>query len=200
MAQRAGAHVLVDEVYLEMLFDRAAPFCFPIGAFLAPAAENPFIVTSSLTKAYGLSGLRCGWVLASPDLAAAHLASERPLRVRRGRTPPNGCRSWPSITWSNSASEREQSSPPIVRCSMHSSIPAPIWNASVRLLARWFSRGCRGTRRLSSPSCARNMKPRSCPEPSSKCRSISASASAARRRSCAGLERLGAALDKFGKR
>jgi hypothetical protein len=28
-----------------------------------------FIVTSSLTKAYGLSGLRCGWILARPDLA-----------------------------------------------------------------------------------------------------------------------------------
>jgi hypothetical protein len=28
-----------------------------------------FLVTSSLTKAYGLSGLRCGWVLAAPELA-----------------------------------------------------------------------------------------------------------------------------------
>jgi len=26
-------------------------------------------VTSSLTKAYGVSGLRCGWILAQPDLA-----------------------------------------------------------------------------------------------------------------------------------
>ena len=26
-------------------------------------------MTSSLTKAYGLSGLRCGWVVADPDLA-----------------------------------------------------------------------------------------------------------------------------------
>ena len=30
-----------------------------------------FIVTSSLTKVYGLSGLRCGWILAEPDLARA---------------------------------------------------------------------------------------------------------------------------------
>jgi aspartate/methionine/tyrosine aminotransferase len=29
------------------------------------------IVTSSLTKVYGLSGLRCGWILAQPDLARA---------------------------------------------------------------------------------------------------------------------------------
>jgi len=27
-----------------------------------------FVVTSSLTKVYGLSGLRCGWILASPEL------------------------------------------------------------------------------------------------------------------------------------
>jgi len=28
-----------------------------------------FVVTTSLTKAYGLSGLRCGWILAEPKLA-----------------------------------------------------------------------------------------------------------------------------------
>jgi aspartate/methionine/tyrosine aminotransferase len=69
MAQRAGVHVLVDEVYLEMLFDQAAPFCFAIGETMAGAEDNPFIVTSSLTKGYGLSGLRCGWILAAPALA-----------------------------------------------------------------------------------------------------------------------------------
>jgi aspartate/methionine/tyrosine aminotransferase len=69
IAQTVGAYVLIDEVYLEMLFDGEAPFCFSIGQKLANARGNPFIVTSSLTKAYGLSGLRCGWILASPDLA-----------------------------------------------------------------------------------------------------------------------------------
>ena len=64
-AQRVGARVLVDEVYLEMLFEDGAPFAFPLEA----AKKNPFLVTSSLTKAYGLSGLRCGWILAAPDLA-----------------------------------------------------------------------------------------------------------------------------------
>ena len=29
------------------------------------------MVTNSLTKVYGLSGLRCGWILAEPDLARA---------------------------------------------------------------------------------------------------------------------------------
>jgi aspartate/methionine/tyrosine aminotransferase len=61
MAQRVGARVLVDEVYLEMLFDAAPPSAFSLG--------ETFVVTSSLTKAYGLSGLRCGWILAAPELA-----------------------------------------------------------------------------------------------------------------------------------
>jgi aspartate/methionine/tyrosine aminotransferase len=69
LAQRARAHVLVDEVYLEMLFGHSAPFCFPVGTALASSGDNPFIVTSSLTKVYGLSGLRCGWILAAPVLA-----------------------------------------------------------------------------------------------------------------------------------
>ena len=61
MAQRVGARVLVDEVYLEMLFDAAPPSAFSLG--------DTFVVTSSLTKTYGLSGLRCGWILAAPKLA-----------------------------------------------------------------------------------------------------------------------------------
>lgn len=69
MARRTGAHVLVDEVYLEMLFGQPAPFSFAIGKSIAPNRDNPFVVTSSLTKVYGLSGLRCGWILAPPDLA-----------------------------------------------------------------------------------------------------------------------------------
>ena len=69
LANRAGALVLVDEVYLEMIFGKPAPFSFPIGQSIATTKENPFIVTTSLTKVYGLSGLRCGWILASPELA-----------------------------------------------------------------------------------------------------------------------------------
>lgn len=61
MAQRVGAHVLVDEVYFEMLFEGASPSAFSLG--------ETFLATSSLTKAYGLSGLRCGWILATPKLA-----------------------------------------------------------------------------------------------------------------------------------
>ena len=60
LARKQGARVLVDEVYLEMLFERRPRPAFHLG--------EHFLVTSSLTKAYGLSGLRCGWVLAAPEL------------------------------------------------------------------------------------------------------------------------------------
>ena len=53
--------MLVDEVYLEAMFDHARPYAFHLG--------KEFVTTSSLTKAYGLSGLRCGWALAEAALA-----------------------------------------------------------------------------------------------------------------------------------
>ncbi|MGZ5504253.1 MAG: aminotransferase class I/II-fold pyridoxal phosphate-dependent enzyme, partial [Chthoniobacterales bacterium] len=58
IAQRGGAQVLLDEVYAEMVWDRTRTERGP-----------EFIITNSLTKAYGLSGLRCGWIVASPELA-----------------------------------------------------------------------------------------------------------------------------------
>lgn len=60
IARAAGARVLVDEVYLDAMFEHAPLSAFHLG--------NEFVVTSSLTKAYGLSGLRCGWILAEPEL------------------------------------------------------------------------------------------------------------------------------------
>jgi aspartate/methionine/tyrosine aminotransferase len=61
IALRNGARVLVDEVYLETMFDAPARSAFHLG--------KQFVSTNSLTKGYGLSGLRCGWVLAEPELA-----------------------------------------------------------------------------------------------------------------------------------
>jgi len=60
VARRVNARVLVDEVYLECLYDRRST-AFHYGA--------EFVITSSITKAYGLGGLRCGWILAEPNLA-----------------------------------------------------------------------------------------------------------------------------------
>jgi aspartate/methionine/tyrosine aminotransferase len=61
LAKRIGAQVLVDEVYLEMLWQKEPRSAFHID-------PDIFISTNSLTKAYGLSGIRCGWVLAAPDV------------------------------------------------------------------------------------------------------------------------------------
>jgi hypothetical protein len=66
IARRVGARVLVDEVYLEMLVCSAS---WQLAPRSASHLGSEFIVTSSLTKAYGLSGLRCGWILAEPALA-----------------------------------------------------------------------------------------------------------------------------------
>lgn len=60
IARRVGARVLVDEVYLDAISDPPPPSAFHLG--------DEFVVTSSLTKVYGLSGLRCGWILAQPGL------------------------------------------------------------------------------------------------------------------------------------
>jgi aspartate/methionine/tyrosine aminotransferase len=62
LAWKVGAYVLVDEVYLDFVFDRRPRSAVQLG--------EHFIVTSSLTKAYGLDGLRCGWILTNPKLAA----------------------------------------------------------------------------------------------------------------------------------
>ena len=62
LARKSGAYVLVDEVYREMLFESQPRSAFHID-------PERFLITNSLTKAYGLSGLRCGWVLAPPEVA-----------------------------------------------------------------------------------------------------------------------------------
>lgn len=61
IARRVNARVLVDEVYVQMLFEDRPRTAFHLG--------DQFVITSSLTKAFGLSGLRCGWIFAEPELA-----------------------------------------------------------------------------------------------------------------------------------
>ena len=60
-AARVGARVLVDEVYLDTVFDNPPGSCVHLG--------EAFVATGSLTKAYGLSALRCGWIIADEELA-----------------------------------------------------------------------------------------------------------------------------------
>lgn len=68
LARAVGAKVIVDEVYLDAL----------TGVDRTPAAtrSDVFVSTNSLTKSYGLSGLRTGWMIADPGTV------ERALRVR----------------------------------------------------------------------------------------------------------------------
>ena len=61
LARAVRARVLVDEVYLEAMFEISPKPAISLGP--------EFVATSSLTKGYGLSGLRCGWILAEPELA-----------------------------------------------------------------------------------------------------------------------------------
>jgi aspartate/methionine/tyrosine aminotransferase len=63
IARSVGARVLVDEVYLDAVYKNTPRTSFHLGA--------EFVVTSSLTKVYGVSGLRCGWILAEAELARA---------------------------------------------------------------------------------------------------------------------------------
>lgn len=61
LAAAAGAWVLADEVYRDVAFAQAPPSHVHLGPH--------FLATASLTKSYGLSSLRCGWVLSPPDLS-----------------------------------------------------------------------------------------------------------------------------------
>lgn len=63
MAEAIGARVLVDEVYAEAQHDEE-PMPRP-----AATIGDVFVSTNSLTKAYGLAGLRCGWIVASPAVS-----------------------------------------------------------------------------------------------------------------------------------
>ncbi|HEX9885483.1 MAG TPA: pyridoxal phosphate-dependent aminotransferase [Longimicrobiales bacterium] len=79
VAEAAGARVIVDEVYLDGVFDRVVPPAGTLG--------DVFITTNSLTKSYGLSGLRAGWVIAAPDVIE---------RVRRVRDVVDAVGAYPS--------------------------------------------------------------------------------------------------------
>jgi aspartate/methionine/tyrosine aminotransferase len=72
IAERANAHVLVDEVYRDVTAAPGPP---------AAALGDVFITTSSLTKSYGLSSLRCGWTLASEPVT---------YRIHRARDVVDG--------------------------------------------------------------------------------------------------------------
>ena len=61
VAAHSGAHLLVDEVYLEFISGDPPPTAYREGA--------PVVVTRSLTKAFGLGWLRSGWAIAPAAVA-----------------------------------------------------------------------------------------------------------------------------------
>ncbi len=73
LARSVGARVLVDEVYLAALQ----------GVDTTPSAvrDDVFVSTNSLTKCFGLAGLRLGWVIADAEITE---------RVRRARDVVDG--------------------------------------------------------------------------------------------------------------
>jgi aspartate/methionine/tyrosine aminotransferase len=79
VAESTGVRVLVDEVYLDSVYESRPP--------MAASISDVFISTSSLTKSYGLAGLRAGWAIAAPDVAEA---------IRRARDVVDAVGSYPS--------------------------------------------------------------------------------------------------------
>jgi aspartate/methionine/tyrosine aminotransferase len=79
LAESSGIHVLVDEVYLDSVYQDRPP--------MAASISDLFISTSSLTKSYGLAGLRAGWLIAAPEVAEA---------VRRARDVVDAVGAYPS--------------------------------------------------------------------------------------------------------
>jgi len=60
LAEARSFHVLVDEVYRDVILEGRPE--------TAALLSERFVTTSSLTKAYGLASLRCGWVIATQEV------------------------------------------------------------------------------------------------------------------------------------
>ena len=127
IARSVNALLLVDEVYLDAVYEDT-----PRNRHFTSGRN--VVVTNSLTKVYGLSGLRCGWILARARPGSRDLAVERSSRrdscpsrrtdeCGRVRTSGRDSRSGAPSSWKRTA-----------RCSANSSTrkptfqpPAPAW-------------------------------------------------------------------------
>lgn len=74
LAERSGCHLLVDETYRDLSY--APPL--PLAASLSPRA----ISVSSLSKAYGVPGVRMGWMITrDPELQETFLAAKEQISI-----------------------------------------------------------------------------------------------------------------------
>ncbi|RYJ13949.1 pyridoxal phosphate-dependent aminotransferase [Halogeometricum borinquense] len=82
--REAGGYLLVDEVYAPFVGDATTDHAF--GGVTGAGLPNT-IVTGSLTKFYGLGGLRIGWLIASAEIvdAARHAAFHVPAVAEPSR-------------------------------------------------------------------------------------------------------------------
>jgi len=82
LAEAAGAFLLVDEVYRDIWLEDAPPSHVHLGPHV--------LASNSLTKSYGLSGLRCGWVLCGTRDLADRLRLARDFMEAVGSLPSDG--------------------------------------------------------------------------------------------------------------
>jgi aspartate/methionine/tyrosine aminotransferase len=68
LAQKFKIKVLMDEIFHDFVEEKQPP---------AATLNDCFISLNSLSKVYGLSLLRCGWILASPEV----IENIRPVQV-----------------------------------------------------------------------------------------------------------------------
>ena len=100
--RHASARLLVDETYRELAYD-APPL--PLAASLSPRA----ISVSSISKAYGLPGLRIGWLTTTdPALAERLLAAKEQVLLAGSRST----RRWPRACSSAATRSSPACSPP----------------------------------------------------------------------------------------
>lgn len=74
LAEEKGFHLLVDETYRDMVFGEQLP--------LAATCSPRIISVSSLSKTYGLPGLRTGWIICrDPLLMESFLAAKEQIHI-----------------------------------------------------------------------------------------------------------------------
>ena len=122
LAKVVGAKVIVDEVYLDALE----------GVDNSPAAtrDDVFISTNSLTKSYGLAGIRVGWVACGPRDRGTYQPSAGTSSTLSARSRPRHSASSPSNSWMGYWSVPEVSFTRARRSCVNSWQPTPGWNGS----------------------------------------------------------------------